>query len=284
MCQIKAREAAPAPALIPLSVIVVTKNEEARLARCLSALFRFDDVWVVDSDSDDKTRAIAQQYGVRIADFTWNGAYPKKRQWCLETLDLKYDRVFFVDADEVVTPDIAAEIAALDFKLAGYFIRSRYIWNGKMLRHGLLNSKLVLFDRRKVEFPVVDDLDIPGMGEIEGHYQPVLKPQFAHETLGVLQHFMLHDAGDDRGQWAARHARYAQWEAAMIARDAYPRDPVWARQVLKTIFRRLPFRWVVAFVHCYVLKLGFLDGAAGFDFAESRARYYRMVARSLKAL
>ena len=274
------------PHRIPVTVIVVTKNEEARIAQCLEALSGFDEIVVVDSSSDDATCAIAREMGARVEDFVWNGAYPKKRQWCLDHLTLAHDWVFFVDADEIVTVDVVNEIAVIfngsEPDEAGFFVRANYIWNGKMLRHGLMNSKLVLLDRTRVEFPVVDDIGLDGMGEIEGHYQPVVKAGNAAAGIGVLRAKMLHNAGDDMAAWMARHMRYAQWEVGMNARRAWPSDPVVWRAFLKRFFRTLPMRGVAAFLHCYVLKIGFLDGAAGFDFARSRARYYAMISAASK--
>ena len=111
---------------IPLSAVVVTKNEEARIAQCLEALSDFDEVVVVDSESRDATCDVAREMGARVENFKWNGAYPKKRQWCLDHLELRYDWVFFVDADEIVTPEVVAEIVALfesgDPKKAGFFV------------------------------------------------------------------------------------------------------------------------------------------------------------------
>ena len=266
---------------IPVTAIVVTKNEEARIARCLEALSSFDEVLVVDSNSSDATCDVAQKMGARVEHFSWDGAYPKKRQWCLDQLELAHDWVFFVDADEIVTRDVVDEIAALfdaeQPKEAGFFIEAQYIWQGRLLRHGLKNKKLVLLDRRRVCFPVIDDLELPGMGEIEGHYQPVLKDRFVADVIGNLGSLMQHDACDDKQAWEERHWRYALWDAGMNARDAWPKDPVVWRQRLKLFFRAMSYRDVAAFLHCYVFKLGFLDGVAGYDFAKSRARYYRMI-------
>ena len=266
--------------MIPVSVIIAAKNEEARLARCLSALKDFSEVIVVDSGSTDQTCAMARGHGAAVIPFSWNGFYPKKRQWCLDHLSLKHDWIFFVDADEIVTADLSHEIDSL-FRssptCAGYFVRGRYIWNGKPLNHGLKNNKLVLFDRRKFAFPVISDLDLPGMGEMEGHYQPVLRPGYAGEAIGQLKCEMDHDAAQSEEEWLARHRRYAAWERGMNVRRAWPRDPVAWRQFLKTAFRSLPARGTIAFLHCYILKRGFLDGRAGLDFASKRAAYYRMV-------
>jgi diguanylate cyclase (GGDEF)-like protein len=77
---------------------------------------------------------LAELEDAQVMPFTWSGRYPKKRQWCLDNLSLKHDRVFFVDADEEVTKELAAEIAALDFRSAGYFVPGRYVMNGSALK------------------------------------------------------------------------------------------------------------------------------------------------------
>ena len=260
---------------IPVSVIIVTKNEAANIERCLAALSYFDDVWVVDSQSEDETQKLAQAMGAQIVNFIWDGQYPKKRQYCLNHLALKYHWVFFVDADEVVSPALIEEIRALDYKAAGYFVKGRYIFEGKALRFGLCNNKLALLDRRYVAFPVVDDLGIYGMGEIEGHYQPVLKAGQQHASIGQLKAALDHYAYEDKGRWAERHRRYALWEQRMTDAQAWPAD----QRLIKTVFQRLPFKALAAFLHSYVLKLGVLDGCAGYRFACTRWRYYRLMAQ-----
>lgn len=263
--------------MIPVSVVIVTKNESARIVACLSAVSAaFGEVIVFDSASTDDTAAIARAHGARVENFLWDGRYPKKRQYALDHLDLRHDWVFFVDADEIITPALAAEIAALDFSAAGYFVRGRYIWAGRALNHGLKNNKLVLFNRHQMTFPVIADLDLP-MGEIEGHYQPILKPQHAAAAIGQLQAEMDHHAASTYDEWLVRHHRYAAWERGMNTRNAWPVDPLRWRQVLKKLFRALPCRGTIAFLHSYILKRGFLDGRAGYDFARSRMTYYRMI-------
>ena len=266
---------------IPVSVLIVTRNEEKRIGRCLEALRDFDEVVIVDSGSIDSAAVLAVSLGARVENFVWNGRYPKKRQWCLDNLSLKHDWVFFVDADEVVTKELVEEIRTLQKDGAGYFITGLYVIDGKTLKHGLHNSKIVLLDRRLMAFPVVDDLDLPGMGEIEGHYQPVLKPAFRAAKIGALAAPLLHHAHDDPAGWEARHRRYAAWERGMNARNAWPADPIPWRQTLKRLFRALPARPAWAFLHCYVLKAGFLDGKQGFKLAAGRYRYYRMIGRKV---
>ena len=63
---------------IPVSIITISLNEEANIAMCLESLKRFDEVWVVDSNSTDRTREIAESMGAKVVTFDWNRKYPKK--------------------------------------------------------------------------------------------------------------------------------------------------------------------------------------------------------------
>lgn len=264
---------------LPVSAIIVTKNEEKNIERCLASLSAFDEIVVVDSESRDRTKQIVEQSGVTVVDFHWDGQYPKKRQWCLNNLSLKYDWVFFIDADEEATPDFIKDMESLTLSGAGYFIKGTYVFDGKPLRFGLKNNKLCLLDRRKMMFPVIDDLDIPGMGEIEGHYQPVFKEGYEQESIGALQKGVLHYAYEDPRAWAFRHEKYARWESGMNKKKAWPKDPDPKREKYKNWFRYTRYRPQVAFLYSYLFKAGFLDGSAGYKFARSRADYYRLLSQ-----
>lgn len=271
---------------IPVSVVIVTKQEEKAIATCLDALTAFDEVVVVDSASRDKTTEIAKEKGVRVIDFQWNGQYPKKRQWVLDNVPLRHDWVFFVDADEMVTKELTNEIRKIFARgmpeVAGYFITGRYFIRGKnsiagrLLNFGLPNRKLALLNKTRMTFPAVDDLDIPGMGEIEGHYQPVARDENVI-SIGMLKSHLVHHALDDEHAWAFRHQKYARWEAGMNIKGAWPDDPVPWRQKVKACLRFTKYRpWIVFFV-TFFLFLGFLDGRRGWDFALRRFRYYSLI-------
>ncbi len=96
---------------IPISVIVPVKNEADNLRRCLPALSWADEVFVVDSGSSDETEEVAREHGARVVSFEFNGVYPKKKNWSLENLPFRNEWVLIVDADEVVPPELAEEIA-----------------------------------------------------------------------------------------------------------------------------------------------------------------------------
>jgi glycosyltransferase involved in cell wall biosynthesis len=265
---------------VQASVIIVTKNEAQRLPACLSALKDFEDVWVVDSTSRDGTADIAAAQGAKVITYSWNGQYPKKRQWCLNSLPLRYDWVLFVDADEIIPQKLIAEIETVLDKNpdeAGFFIIGLYRLGQKILRHGFYNAKIALLHRARMEFPVVDDVDIPGMGEIEGHYQPVLKTGCKGLKIGTLQSVLFHDALEDERAWIFRHEKYARWEAGMNKRNVWPVDPIGWRQKAKMFMRHHAFRAELMFIVGYIFKLGFLDGSAGLYIARMRYWYHKKI-------
>src|SRR5438270_945483 len=97
-------------AVLPVSVIIPTRNEARNLARCLESLRDVADVYVVDSQSTDSTSEIARRYGAKVVQFYYRGGWPKKRQWAMDTLPLRCDWVLLLDADEVLTPELIEEM------------------------------------------------------------------------------------------------------------------------------------------------------------------------------
>lgn len=269
--------------MIPVSVVIVTKNEAHTIAKCLDQLTRFDDVWVVDSASRDGTADLAKTKNAQVVNYQWNNQYPKKRQWCLDQLSLKYDWVFFVDADEMIPTELIDEIESLMSSSpseAGFFIVGQYRIQGKILKHGIPNQKIALLNRTRMEFPIVDDLDIPGMGEIEGHYQPVLKSGSADKSIGAFHTPMIHDALNDakaERAWIFRHEKYARWEAGMNVKNAWPKDPITWREKAKVFLRGSALRPHIVFLIAFILKRGFMDGKEGLKIAKMRYTYLKTI-------
>jgi len=95
---------------LPVSVIIAARNEEKNLSRCLQALRDFGEVYVIDSQSTDETVEIARSHAARVVQFHYQGGWPKKRQWALDTLPIVHDWILLLDADEVLTPEFTEEI------------------------------------------------------------------------------------------------------------------------------------------------------------------------------
>src|SRR5580693_2882961 len=95
---------------LPVSVIIPVCNEERNLPRCLESLRGAGEIYVIDSGSTDETAEIAHSFDAKVVQFHYAGGWPKKRQWAMNTLPLAYDWILLLDADEVLTPELADEI------------------------------------------------------------------------------------------------------------------------------------------------------------------------------
>ncbi|CAM2978897.1 glycosyltransferase family 2 protein [Paenibacillus sediminis] len=270
---------------IPVTVIIMTKNEEKNISKCLKSVSAFDEIFVVDSGSTDQTIQIAEELGAKVIHFNWNGQYPKKKQWCLDNLPFKHTYVLYVDADEEVSSNLVKEIRDLFGKgnlSDGYFVGFDYVFMNKVLKYGHRMYKLVLFNRHKGKFLDYDDLSASNMWEVEGHYQPQIDGH-----TGVLTNSMIHFDHDSLFDYFAKHNRYSDWEAVVRSNGAISNlneSQIYIRTLQKKLFNRLPMKWAVAFLHCYVLKLGFLDGAAGFHYAFARSVYYWQIGIKISEL
>jgi len=140
---------------LPVTVIIPVRNEARNLPRCLRSLGEVGEVIVVDSQSTDTTVEIAREFGAQVVQFHYAGGWPKKRQWAMDALPLAHDWVLLLDADEVLTPELTAEIrrATQSTEINGYYISLRMYFLGRVLRHGDASFwKLSLFRRGKGKY------------------------------------------------------------------------------------------------------------------------------------
>ena len=269
---------------LPITVIVSTKNEEEGIATALSYLSEFDDVVVVDSASTDRTVEIAESLGARVVPFVWNGAYPKKKQWCLENAGAKYSWVLFLDADERPSKNLLLELRELipemeAVKFGGYDILLSYRFAGKFLKYGHRVTKRALLNPSHSRFPVVNDLDAPGMQELEGHYQPLVDG-----PVGSLHGRILHDDKDPIRTWFDRHNKYSDWEAYLAVHHDLKADIASKRSSNGRVFDKVPFKPALFFIYSYCARLGFLDGRAGFDYAFALSGYYWQIGLKVREI
>ena len=256
-------------ASLPVSVVILTKNEELAIEACVSSVSGFDEVFVVDSGSTDRTVELAEKLGATVISFDWNGQYPKKKQWALDNCPISNDWVLMLDADEVVTPELTREIARLDLttNITAYDVMLDYVFLGRRLEHGHKVSKRILLRRDRNVFPVVDDLGATNMWEVEGHYQPVTDGE-----VGRLKSSLLHEDREPLFHYFERHNRYSDWEAHLASSER--KQVAEARSKQGQVFDRVPFKPLAFFVYSYLARRGFRDGAAGFHYAVAHAFYF----------
>ena len=146
----------PPPGSVPVSVVVLTLNEEPNIRRCLASVGWADQVVVVDSGSTDGTVAAAKSMGAEVVEQPWLG-FSAQRDYALRMPLIRHDWVYFVDADEWVSPQLAVEIAAklADPQCAGFAHRLRLVFMGTWIRHcGWYTGswRLRLTDRRHTRY------------------------------------------------------------------------------------------------------------------------------------
>ena len=259
--------------LLPVTAIVAARNEARNLPRCLDSLRDVGEVYVIDSQSTDQTGEIAQSHGAHVVQFHYQGGWPKKRQWAMESLPLAYDWIFLVDADEALTPELAAEIrsAIQQTDYDGYYIALRMFFLGSELRHsGASFYKLSLFRRGKGRFECrLRDQD-QSMADMEVHEHIVLNDPSGR--AGRLRHPLLHHNVESLSHYIRKHDEYSNWEARVwLEGDATDRDltpslfgsQAQRRRWLRKKLFAVPGSPVLFFLYKYILCLGFLDGVPG---------------------
>ncbi|NGO71983.1 glycosyltransferase, partial [Streptomyces boncukensis] len=261
---------------LPLVVVIPTKNEAENIVPAVrSVIDHVQHVVVVDSDSTDDTRALAKAEGAEVVPYTWDGGYPKKKQWCLEHVRPETAWVLFLDGDEMLSDALLAELRRIfggatggrRVRPAAFDIPLAYWFAGRRLRHGHTIVKRALLDRTRCRFPEPDDLAAPGMGEQEGHYQPLADPVV---RLGAP---LEHRDRDPVRTWFARHNRYSDWEAWLECHPEVREQIRRAKTRQGRLFHRAPLKPLVSFAYAYVYKRGFLDGRAGLDYAVAMSLY-----------
>jgi len=246
-----------------VSVLVPTLDEELNLPECLRSVEWADEVFVVDSFSQDRTVELARSSGATVVQHAFE-SYSRQKNWALDTLPFRNDWVLILDADERATSGLRCEIEATlrNTDYAGFYVNRRFIFLGAWIRHaGWYPSwNLRLFRHRLGRY---DDREV--------HEHVVL-----NGAAGYLRNDLLHL--DRRGleAFVARHNRYSTLEAAArfkTERDAPDRarlplsllaSPVQRKRFLRErIWPRVPAKPLALFVYMYLVRRGFLDGRAG---------------------
>lgn len=225
---------------LPLSLVVITRDAEHELAGCLaSAPFAADTV-VVDSGSRDDTVGLARRSGARVVEHAWEGYGPQKH---FAVTQARHDWVLCLDADERVSPELDAAIRAAFATgtptVAGFDIARRNRFLGRWLGHGegYPDRNIRLFDRRRARWST----------------DPVHERVQAQGEVAPLGGDLLHYSAESIEGYIAKQNRYTTLQAEAL--HAAGRTASGLRLATAPLAR---------FFRFYVVKLGFLDGVAGF--------------------
>lgn len=263
-----------------VSILILTKNEQQDLPGCLDSVSWSDDIHVYDSLSDDATTAIADSRGAHVTLRRFDN-WAAHQNWGLTNIRFKHPWVFYIDADERMTPELveAVTAAAADpGDRVAFRIRRRDFLMGRWLKHVQASPYYMrLFRPEKMRYErLVNPISLADgpVGDIDGY----------------LDHFPF---SKGMSHWINRHNSYSSFEAQQILANRAAGEKFSLIQALfasdfhrrrfhqKELFYRLPARPLIKFLLLYVLKRGFLDGRAGLTYAALQAIYeYFIVLKS----
>lgn len=262
--------ASPRAHTTPVTVVILTHNEERNMADCLRSVDWADDVIVVDSGSADATVSLTHQVRPNARTFTHPFVdFGDQRNWALDHAAPKHKWVLFLDADERCTPELARSIENIvrgTGAPVGYYLCYKNYFLGRWLKKctGFPTWQLRLLKVGKVRYEKM------GHGQKEVTAGPLGYIDEPYDHFGFSQGV---------SHWIARHNRYSSEEIEhILALRAEPLqvgtlwgpDPVSRVRCLKRIAARLPGRPLIEFLYLYIWKLGFLDGRAGLLFCSLR--------------
>ncbi len=222
-----------------VSAVLITKNEAAFLERCLASLAWADEIVVLDSGSEDATCEIAARLGATVYRNEWLG-WPRQRNYAASLA--KHDWVFYLEADEIVSPELAQDIRrVLQGPMAdgdGYSVNRRGDFLGILLPNESRASKqrsfIRLYNRKYSAFDqntkVHEQVDFPGQ---------------SHALSGVF----LHWRGYQMDEYVTAFNRYATLEAKVLAEQG-------KRATAGLIFMRPILRFLWLYVYKQEFRLG----------------------------
>ncbi|WP_372798416.1 glycosyltransferase family 2 protein [Pontiella sp.] len=264
-----------------VSILILTKDEEVNIERCIRSVDWCDDVVVFDSYSTDRTVELARSLGARVESRVFDH-YAAQRNAAL-ALEYKYEWILMVDADECVSPELKEEMfQCLEHApedLVMLRMRRKDYFFGRWIRHSsgypTWFGRLVRKGRVRVEREINEEYIADGeIRELEAH---LIHYPFAK---GIAY-------------WFERHNRYSSMEAVALVGEVqeefsmgmlFSRDAVLRRKALKQLAYRMPGRPLLVFVYLYFFRMGFLDGAAGLRYTLMRSMYEFMIDLKVKEI
>ena len=260
-----------------ITAIILTKNEEKNIERCINGIKDLADrIVVVDSFSTDSTVEIAKSLGAEIYTHAWKH-YADQFNWALDNTDVNTKWVYRIDADEVVTPELTAEIkeqCALHANddVNGFVMKFKIFFLGRFLTHGGVYPfyNLTIFKYGKGRY------ESRAMGE-----HVVL----SEGSMIDLKNDCIHYDVKDLTTWIDKHNKYATREVIDYYENLERKEELASlygeaektKKLRDGFYYKLPlfFRARLYYWYRYYLKLGFLAGKPGKVYAYLQAYWYR---------
>lgn len=265
---------------LSVAVIILTKDEERHIERCVRNVLQIsDEVYVVDSESTDRTCEIAERFGATVVEHPWPGNQAEQFNWALDNLPVRAEWILRLDADEYLLPELVEELReklpAMPEDVSALSLSLSRCFCGRVLRHGIVNNIRIvrIFRKGKARYErrIMDEhLTILDGRTVE------MKHQFIDDNRLPL------------GEFVTKHNQYASREAALLLDAEYGLSDhtaqagghgaeVERKRAQKARYARMPLFWraFAYFIYRYIVKLGFLDGREGFLWDFLQGWWYR---------
>jgi acetyltransferase-like isoleucine patch superfamily enzyme/glycosyltransferase involved in cell wall biosynthesis len=252
---------------VPVSVVILTLNEETNIPGCLASCAWSDDVHVLDAGSTDGTVEIARAANVSVHTHPFK-SFGEQRNWAIDNIPHKHEWVFHLDADERFTPELVEEISrilARDPVEACFYAPHKLMFMGRWLKwsEGYPIYQMRFFHMKRARF------------RDYGHGQ---REETTGKVGSLTRPYLHYNFSKGIEDWVYKHNRYSTLEAEIIFKSGekgLDADTSWAfgsaiqrRRFLKArIYPKLPGKWVGRFIYMYFIKLGFLDGIPGLHYS-----------------
>jgi glycosyltransferase involved in cell wall biosynthesis len=267
---------------VSVSIFIQTLNEEANLPACLDSVAWSDDIVVLDSLSTDRTEAISRERGCSFFQRRYDGRGPHQN-WAMEHVPWKHRWVFYLDADERMTPELRAEIESIardpGERRVAFYCGRRNMFMGRWIRHAMPPGNIMrFFQPPKIRF------------ERLANPTPVIDGPHGY----LRSRFVHYNFSKGLAEWFERHNRYSTYEAAETLKalrerpvrlaDLLARDRMMRRLALKNLSFRLPARPALKFLYMAIAQGGALDGRAGLTYCALQAIYEYQIVLKVREL
>ncbi|MBI1190723.1 MAG: glycosyltransferase [Tepidisphaera sp.] len=267
---------------VPVSVVILTLNEELNIADCLRSCAWCDDVHVVDSGSNDRTIEIAREMGANTYYHPFE-SFGAQRNWAIDHTNAKHDWIFHLDADERFTPALVAEMARVvgsNPREAGYSIASKLMFMGRWLKRtaGYPTYQMRFFHKTRMRFTDWGH----GQRELTDGLVGTLEEPYLHYALskGLVDFLDRHNTYSTK---EALQALEAQRQPVNLS-DLTTSDPVIRRRALKNLSYRLPFRATLRYWVTLWILGAVCEGEPGRTYAALMHVYERMITLKIRVL
>ncbi|AYN66662.1 glycosyltransferase family 2 protein [Euzebyella marina] len=268
--------------MLSISTIILTYNEEKHIERCILNAQKFsDEIFLVDSFSNDRTVEIAESMGAKVYQNKWENNYAKQFNWGLNNLPIETTWVFRLDADEYLTNELVEEIHSkvshLSSNISGVVFERKMFFLNKLMTKGMLQMnmlRLFKYQQGFCEERWMDEHIILTNGE-----SILFDNYFVDHNLNSL------------GWWTQKHNGYSIREAVDLlnlelnflddkSKGAYGKklsEDAESKREKKKKYANMPLfvRAFIYFLYRYIIKLGFTQGKEGFLWHFLQGWWYR---------